>query len=128
MEKKIISIADELRRSISLPAEENLAGHEVNERSVPHRSKRGKEKAVNNRDKFSCAAEILEAMSGFDCSANTHMLHPRLDFRTVKLLNSFKLASGIDMNRFIAFSIHYLFLQHPELKTYIKQSLENFEL
>jgi hypothetical protein len=125
MEKKIISIADELRRSISLPPDgkldEGLQSGHLNGMSP-------KEKPVKNKKMFSGAAEILEAMSGFDCSANTHMLHPRLDAKTVKLLNSFKLASGIDMNRFIAFSIHYLFQQHPELKSYIKQSLENFEL
>jgi hypothetical protein len=127
MEKKITSIADELRRSISLPPG-NSGDHGVAGKSGAPVVKQAKEKTVKNKHKFSGAAEILEAMSGFDCSANTHMLHPRLDARTVKLLNSFKLASGIDMNRFIAFSIHYLFQQRPELKTYIKQSLENFEL
>ena len=125
MEKKIISIADELRRSISLPSEgkldEDLKSGHLNGISP-------KEKPVKNKKIFSAAAEILEAMTAFDCSGNTHMLHPRLDVKTVKLLNSFKLASGIDMNRFIAFSIYHLFQQHPELKTYIKQSLENFEL
>ena len=125
MEKKIISIADELRKSISLPPDGKLddslrSGH-LGGISL-------KEKPVKNKKMFSGAAEILVAMAAFDCSGNTHMLHPRLDEKTVKLLNSFKLASGIDMNRFIAFSIHHLLQQHPELKTYIKQSLENFEL
>ncbi|WP_316846463.1 hypothetical protein [Pedobacter psychrodurus] len=123
MEKKIISIADELRRSISLPFEGKLVGGNGTGRAVATKGK-----LVMEKKTLSAAAGILEAMKGFDCSGNTHMLHPRLDVRTVKLLNSFKLASGIDMNRFIAFSIHYLFQKHPELKTYIKQTLENFEL
>ncbi|RBQ08956.1 hypothetical protein [Pedobacter miscanthi] len=123
MEKKIISIADELRRSISMPSDGKPNNKSVNGNSVMPAGKQARDKKT-----IPTAGAILEAMSGFDCTGNTHMLHPRLDIRTVKLLNSFKLASGIDMNRFIAFSIHYLFQQHPELKTYIKQSLENFEL
>ncbi|RBQ12049.1 hypothetical protein [Pedobacter miscanthi] len=123
MEKKITSIADELRRSISSSPDSRPGARGEPGKPAPPLAKQVKDKKV-----IVAAGAILEAMSGFDCSANTHMLHPRLDSRTVKLLNSFKLASGIDMNRFIAFSIHYLFQQHPELKTYIKQSLENFEL
>lgn len=121
MEKKIISIADALRRSISVPADKMV--------EYTGRTEKGsKVKEVKEKKSKNGAPGIIEAMNEYDCSGNTHMLHPRLDARTVKLLNSFKLASGIDMNRFIAFSIHYLFQQHPELKTYIKHSLENFEL
>lgn len=122
MEKKIRSIADELRRSISAPPVGVEAAETADGEAKP------KEKKLKERKAVSTAAGLLEAMTTFDCSGNTHMLHPRLDLRTVKMLNSFKLASGIDMNRVIAFSIHYFFQQHPELKTYIKQSLENFEL
>lgn len=125
MEKKIISIADELRRSISLPFAGEPGDHGGTGNSLSAKEGIGPKK---EKKTLSAAREILDAMNGFDCSGNTHMLHPRLDSRTVKLLNSFKLASGIDMNRFIAFSIYYLFQQHPELKTYIKQSLENFDL
>jgi len=121
MEQKIISIADELRRSILAPAER------VVERSGRTEAA-SKIKEIKEKKPINKAPGIIDAMNEYDCSGNTHMLHPRLDARTVKLLNSFKLASGIDMNRFIAYSIHYLFLQHPELKTYIKHSLENFEL
>ncbi|WP_426330091.1 hypothetical protein [Pedobacter sp. R-06] len=121
MEKKIISIADELRRSITEPADTVLK-YTGRTKEVTQKGKGKEKKTING------AIGLLEAMTRFDCSGNTHMLHPRLDVKTVKLLNSFKLASGIDMNRFIAFSIHYIFQQHPELKTYIKQSLENFEL
>ncbi|TCD28740.1 hypothetical protein EZ456_04990 [Pedobacter psychrodurus] len=125
MEKKITSIADELRRSILLPFDggEGDNGRIGNSLNAKEGIGPKKEKKTLN-----AAKGILDAMNGFDCSGNTHMLHPRLDSRTVKLLNSFKLASGVDMNRFIAFSIHYLFQQHPELKTYIKKSLENFDL
>ena len=55
-------------------------------------------------------------------------LRVRLDENTIRMLNQFKLATGVDMNKTIAFALDRMFNECPELKTIIKQSLENFKL
>ncbi|WP_316799675.1 hypothetical protein [Pedobacter frigidisoli] len=124
MKTQMKSLADELRKSIGtgevIPSnkdpvagdgDENLSG--VKGDLVSAKAKK--------------SLEIISRMRDFDCSDQKHLLHPRLDARTVQLLGRLKLAAGLDMNRVIAFSIVYLFEKHPEIKSFIKESLENFE-
>ena len=56
------------------------------------------------------------------------MVHIRFDKQTVDLLIKFKLASGVDMTKLVAFSVKHLFNTHPELKQIIKQYLQNTKL
>ncbi|WP_443938824.1 hypothetical protein [Pedobacter sp. MW01-1-1] len=118
MKVEITTMADALRKSIRtpeiVPSNKDPVSKEVNSKA----EKKAKEKEI----------EIIGLIRDFDCSRNTHMLHPRLDSRTVQLLNRLKLASGLDMNRVIAFALHRLFQEHPEIKKFIKSTLENFEL
>lgn len=118
MKVEIKTLADEIRKSIRPP--EIVP---TNKDPVVH----GKGAGTPNkgRDK---EPDIITLIRDFDCSGNTHMLHPRLNNRTVQLLNRLKLASGLDMNRVIAFALQRLFEQHPEIKKFIKTSLENFDL
>lgn len=125
MEKKITSIADELRKSMAVPL--NKVKKQMAVKGITDSAKKDRQK-VSVKPGTAPAQEILTLIRNFDCSQNTHMLHPRLDIRTVKMLNSLKLASGIEMNRLIAFSVHFLLQQRPEIRNYVKQSLENFEL
>ena len=120
MDQQIKTLADELRKSIIKPTVK-VANKD------PVRTENGKTDGKKNND-FLSPEIILSKIRSHDCSQHSHMLHPRFDGKTVQLLASFKLASGIDMNRMIAYAVHYLFQQHPELKNFIKQSLENFEL
>lgn len=111
-------MADEIRKSIRPP--EIMP---INKDPVARDKSAGKDGTVIRKE-----LEIITLIREFDCSGNTHMLHPRLNNRTIQLLNRLKLASGLDMNRVIAFALHRLFEQHPEIKKFIKISLENFEL
>jgi len=118
MKAEIKTLADEIRKSIRPP--EIVP---TNKDPVTH----GKSAARPNQ--VGCKEpDIIALIRDFDCSGNTHMLHPRLNSRMVQLLNRLKLASGLDMNRVIAFALQRLFEQHPEIKKFIKTSLENFEL
>jgi len=118
MKAEIKTLADEIRKSIRPP--EIMP---TNKDPVAGAKGAGKEGKGIRKE-----LEIINLIRAFDCSGNTHMLHPRLNNRTVQLLNRLKLASGLDMNRVIAFALHSLFEQHPEIKKFIKTSLENFEL
>jgi len=117
MKAEITTMADALRKSIQSP-----------EIAVTNKDPVGKSGKSEGKKSVKKDIEIIRLIRDFDCSGNTHMLHPRLDNRTVQLLNRFKLASGLDMNRVIAFALNRLFEQHPEIKKFIKSSLENFEL
>ena len=117
MKTEITTMADAIRKSIRSP-----------EIAVTNKDPVGKPGKSEGKKAVKKEIEIIGLIRDFDCSGNTHMLHPRLDSRTVQLLNRLKLASGLDMNRVIAFALHRLFQQHPEIKKFIKSSLENFEL
>ncbi|RZJ23706.1 MAG: hypothetical protein EON51_02170 [Acinetobacter sp.] len=119
----IKSLADQLRNKIAEPNKDNVI-------RAPSSIKKSNE--IVDIDPISTPpeneVEILLAIKSFEYSNGKNMLHPRVDDKTIKILNQFKIATGVDMNRTIAFSIHFLFAKNPELKTIIKKSLENFEL
>lgn len=118
------TLADELRKSIVtgevIPSNKDPV---VNAKKKKLQAAQGGSIAGESKK----ALDIISRIREFDCSDQKHLLHPRLDARTVALLGRLKLASGLDMNRVIAFSIVYLFERHPEIRSFIKESLENFE-
>ncbi|RZJ92350.1 MAG: hypothetical protein EOO20_02095 [Chryseobacterium sp.] len=124
MKTQMKSLADELRKSIG-------TGEVIPSNKDPVVGAKGKKVDATKDDPVSGkgkkASDIISRIRELDCSDQKHLLHPRLDARTVALLGRLKLASGLDMNRVIAFSIVYLFERHPEIKSFIKESLENFE-
>ncbi|MGO4875135.1 hypothetical protein ACEN2P_00910 [Pedobacter psychrotolerans] len=124
MKTQMKSLADELRKSIG-------TGEVIPSNKDPVMgAKKKKPDAAKNEAaaaKGRKALDIISRIRDFDCSDQKHLLHPRIDARTVALLGRLKLASGLEMNRVIAFSIVYLFERHPEIKSFIKESLENFE-
>ena len=115
MTEKIKTLADLLRNKIAEP----IIG---DEQKAPQNKKGSKTKVSSIKEE-----EILKSIRAYE-SIGKNMLHPRLDDKTVRMLSQFKIATGVDMNKAIAFSIYYLFAQNPELKQIIKTSLENFEL
>lgn len=68
--------------------------------------------------------EILDRIKGYDKTGDRSLVHVRLDDHTILLLNQLKLASGIEMQRMIAFAVSELIRQHPELRTFVKQFLQ----
>lgn len=71
---------------------------------------------------------ILQSLEAFDTTGNKHMVHARFDAKTVDLLNKFKMATGIDVSKTVAFAVHQLLATHPEIKTTIKQFIQNTDL
>jgi len=71
---------------------------------------------------------VARSLYAYDNSNHTQMVHVRFDPQTVDLLNKFKMATGTDITKFVAFAVKYLFESNPELKSIIKQYLQNTTL
>lgn len=66
---------------------------------------------------------LMEQIRGFDERSHKCMVHVRLDRKTAILLKQLKVATGVEIQQVIAFSVSELIRQHPELKTIIKDFL-----
>ena len=102
---EIKSLADELRSRI-------------NAQSVPKREKK----------KPPDIPEILEVIRAYDNRDHKSLMHIRFDAQTVQTMNQFKMATGVDVTKLVAFSVQQLFEKHPELKSIIKQYIQQLEL
>jgi hypothetical protein len=71
---------------------------------------------------------ILEAIRAYDNRNHKSLMHIRFDAQTIQTMNQFKMATGIDVTKLVAFSVQQLFEKHPELKTIIKQYIQQIEL
>ena len=71
---------------------------------------------------------ILDAIIAYDNSGNKSMVHARFDEKTVRLMNQFKMATDIDVTKLVAFAVKHLFETYPDLKTIIKQFIQNTEI
>lgn len=101
---KITSLADEIRSRIAEPP-------------------KGKNKEAKKAARAD--AEILKLLKAYDNSNHKSLVHVRFDEQTVRTLNQFKLATGIDVTRLVAFAVSSLFEQNPELRSIIKQFMQN---
>lgn len=72
--------------------------------------------------------QILEAIRAYDNRNHKSLMHIRFDKQTIQTMNQFKMATGIDVTKLVAFSVQQLFDGHPELKSIIKQYLQQLEL
>lgn len=68
---------------------------------------------------------ILEDIFGSNNASHKSMVHTRFDAKTVQAMKHLKMATGTDMTRLIAFSVSELFRLHPELKSIVKQFIQN---
>lgn len=111
----IKSLADRLRNTIAdpLPKKEN----------PPAKNKAPKSGTANMPN-----TTILKDIEAYDNSDHKSMVHVRLDKKTSQMLSHFKMATGIDVTKLIAYSIRELLTKHPELKLIVKQYLQNLEL
>jgi hypothetical protein len=102
------SLADQLREQMGKPGDKQFKKLKKAERKLE--------------------SAILEAILTYDNSLNKSMVHARFDQQTVRLMNQFKLATDIDVTKLVAFAVKHLFETYPELKTIIKQFLQNEDL
>ena len=70
-------------------------------------------------------ATVLQLLQEYDNSDHKTMVHFRFDKQTVDFLNQFKIATGVDATKFVAFSVRCFIDEHPELKKIIKQFIQN---
>lgn len=105
---KITSLADEIRQRIAQP-------EPVVKPEAKPKTKKG----------AAAEAEIMQLLRAFDNSGHKSLVHVRFDAQTVKTLNHFKMATGVDLTKLVAFAVRQLFDQHPELREVIKQFIQN---
>ena len=72
--------------------------------------------------------EILQRIRKYDNRDHKSLMHIRFDADTIRLLNQFKMATGVDVTKLVAFSVHELLNRHPELKSIIKQFIQQINL
>jgi hypothetical protein len=70
----------------------------------------------------------IRSLWAYDNSNHKSLVHVRFDTQTVDLMNKFKMAAGVDITKFVAFAVKYFFETNPELKTVIKQFIQNTKL
>ena len=109
---KITSLADEIRNRIAQPPTES-----------PEQPKAPKVKKTKAEE-----ADILQLIRAYDNANHKSLVHVRFDEKTVQTLNHFKMATGVDVTRLVAFAVKQLFEGNPELKAIIKQFIQNMTL
>lgn len=72
--------------------------------------------------------KILELLRDIDIADNKTLMHARFDAQTAQLLHHLKTATGIEVTRVLFYAVKQLLEQHPEIKTVVKEHLEQFSL
>lgn len=109
------SLADQIRQELVNPSAKEIKPEKNSEVKI-----RTKTKAA--------IPDILNAILTYDTSENKSMVHVRFDAKTLRIMNQFKMAAGVDVTRLVSFSVKHLFDTCPELKTIIKQFIQNTDL
>lgn len=118
--EKMKTLADQLREQMSKPAD-NLR------KDVSINGSKGSKTTARKAAKTTEVA-ILNALIGYDNSDNKSMVHARFDKQTVDVMNKFKMATGIEVTKFVSFAVKHFLETYPELKTIIKQYIQNTDL
>jgi hypothetical protein len=108
------TLADQIREELVKP-------NAKKENPVPEKP------AVKTRPKETLP-DILTALMAYDTAASKSMVHVRFNDKTVRTMNQFKLATGVDVTRFVSFAVKEFIEKHPEIKTIIKQFIQNSDL
>lgn len=106
--EKMKSLADQLREQLVKPNGQSTKKLKKEEKKIE--------------------SAILDRINAYDNSENKSMVHARFDPQTVRLMNHFKMATNVDVTKLVAFAVKQLFDTYPELKTIIKQFIQNTEL
>lgn len=114
------SLADQLREQMIKPIEKPNRGK-------PRQGDENKDAPKKKANKV-MDSSILKALNEYDNRDHRTMVHFRFNKPTVDFLNQFKIATGIDATKFVAFSVRHFMETYPELKTIIKQFIQNSEL
>jgi hypothetical protein len=107
-------LADQIREELKNPT-----------KSTPGKTTPKQQRKVKDKPPDSGFLTLLQA---FDTTDNKSMVHVRFDEKTLRLMNQFKLATGIDISKFVAFAVKELVDQTPDIKQIIKQFIQNSDL
>lgn len=110
------SLADQIREQLVKPASGEVANG--TDKSIKN-PRKGKQKEM---------PRIIADIIAYDNSANKSMVHARFDEKTVRTMNQFKMATGVDVTRLVSFAVKHLFDTCPELRSTIKQFIQNNDL
>lgn len=122
----IKTLADQLREQIRSGESDSMHPEKKDshiETIVLAKPKKPPKSAINDTH----TAEFFASLETFRLEGTEKSLI-RLDAKTMNLLKRIKLAKGIDMNRFIVYSLHQYLNQHPWLASHIQETLKNSEL
>ena len=114
----IKSLADELRNKIKASGEPADVTNRSKEQKTEIKAKPPPEPEI---------PPILELLRTYDNSDHKSMVHVRFDAQTLKTMNHFKMATGIDVTKLVAYAVRELFVLHPELKNIIKQFIQKLD-
>ena len=114
------SLADQLREQMGNPGEKP--------KEVKLKKSVGKNIEPAKKIQKVTDSDILKSLNAYDNTDHKSLVHFRFNKPTVDFLNQFKIATGIDATKFVAFSVRHLIESYPELKTIIKQFIQNSEL
>jgi hypothetical protein len=118
--EKMKSLADQLREQMVKPGE----------KPVQDKPALGSETSKTPKSKANKVSDsvILKALIDYDNTDHKTLVHFRFDKQTVEFMNKFKIATGVDVTKFIAFSVRHFIDTYPELKSIIKQYMQNSNL
>lgn len=83
---------------------------------------------INQQAKPPPVPEILQHIRKYDNRDHKGLMHIRFDAATITMMGQFKMATGVDVTKLVAFAVHQLFEEHPELKSIIKQYIQQLNL
>lgn len=111
----IKSLADELRDSMR------------KERRPQTTDPPSVEPKLTAKKKTETLEHLFESILNHELTGRERLLI-RLDDKTIFLLKQLKVAKGIDMNKFIAYSLHLFLNNNPEISQYIKEHIKTLDL
>ncbi len=111
------SLADQLREQMTKPGDKAQA--------TPSKTEVGKSGTPKKKENKPVVPPIIDALRDYDNCDHKTMVHYRFDKQTVDFLSQFKIATGVDATKFVIFSVKQFIEAHPELKTIIKQFIQN---
>lgn len=135
MAEEIKSLADQIREQIrteTAPSAgaDQVAAVELDLAVEPSNKKQKRPGAAKAAATGHTDAEIMlffSVLDSFKFNGSQKSLI-RVDTKTMNLLKRLKLAKGIDMNKFIVYSLHCFIAQHPWLPSHIQETLKNSDI
>jgi hypothetical protein len=110
---EIKSLADQLRSKLAKP-------------DIPEPDKA--EPVKKKAQKPPVTPRIVEQLRAYKIDGHKNMVHVRFDAQTAQMLYHFKMATSIEVTRLISYAVSKLIEQNPEIKTIVKQYIQDLKL